>query len=75
MSEHTCTDSPELSYVGLRIDYSHGDETDRLVFGAGSTAEKAQWLVDFSQVRRGGEEEWEGLGRRGGMVREAVSAC
>lgn len=49
VGEHTCTDSPELSYVGLRVDYSHGEEMDRLIFAAGSTSDKAQWLVDLSQ--------------------------
>ncbi|KAL5481996.1 hypothetical protein EMCRGX_G022274 [Ephydatia muelleri] len=49
VSEYTCTDGTDLTYVGLRLDYSHGDETDRLIFAAGSTSDKAQWLVDLSQ--------------------------
>ena len=64
VSEYTCTDGTDLTYVGLRLDYSHGDETDRLIFAAGSTSDKAQWLVDLSQVRRGLMRRREELMRR-----------
>ena len=53
VSEYTCADCTDLTFIGMKLDYSHGDKTDHFILAAGSTADKAQWLVDLSQVRKG----------------------
>ena len=48
--EHQSCDIPELHYRAMRVERSHGDETETIVLLANSINEKAQWLADLSQV-------------------------
>ena len=51
--EHQGTEFPELYYRALRVECSMGgDKTESLLLMANSVTEKAQWMADFSQVRR-----------------------
>ena len=58
--EHQGTEFPELYYRALRVECSvGGDKTESLLLMANSVTEKAQWMADFSQVRRGRGVVWD----------------
>ena len=48
--EHHSTEWPELNYRAFRVECSHDDGKESVIFMASSISDKAQWMADFSQV-------------------------
>ena len=57
--EHHSSEWPELNYRAFRVECSHDNETESIIFMASSINDKAQWMADFSQViKMSGCREW-----------------
>lgn len=54
VSEYQQTDCPELTYCGVKVECTSGDDseqTETILLLASNVKEKAEWIADITQVR------------------------